>query len=135
MGLRGLGRTMGNAAGRVVPRGEPATLTPHDSSSSLSLSTPVCNKSPSTPPRRAVCRRGCRRDRHTLEKNQLLEAVEDGGYEATLLTVDDDGDAELDDPDVKAAKVPCRDDGKIHRKGGWIAGCVAEWGDRKTPKF
>ena len=34
-----------------------------------------------------------------------MEAVEDGGYEANLRTVDEEGDVELDDPEIKAAKV------------------------------
>lgn len=36
---------------------------------------------------------------------QLLEAVEDGGYEATLRSIDEEGDVEFDDPEIKAAKV------------------------------
>ncbi|CAM9561185.1 unnamed protein product, partial [Ectocarpus fasciculatus] len=36
---------------------------------------------------------------------QLLDAVECGGYEAKLQAVDDDGDAELVNPEVKAAKM------------------------------
>lgn len=36
---------------------------------------------------------------------QLLEAVEDGGYEATLRTIDEQGDVEIDDPEIKAARV------------------------------
>ncbi|CBN76837.1 conserved unknown protein [Ectocarpus siliculosus] len=36
---------------------------------------------------------------------QLLDAVECGGYEANLHAVDDDGDTELVDPEVKAAKM------------------------------
>lgn len=36
---------------------------------------------------------------------QLLEAVEDGGYEANLYAVDADGEAEIEDPEVKASKV------------------------------
>lgn len=40
-----------------------------------------------------------------VRRGQLLDAVECGGYEAKLHAVDDDGDAELVDPEVKAAKV------------------------------
>lgn len=36
---------------------------------------------------------------------QLLEAVEDGGYEAKLRSSDDEGNTEIDDPEIKAAKV------------------------------
>ncbi|CAB1097064.1 unnamed protein product [Ectocarpus sp. CCAP 1310/34] len=40
-----------------------------------------------------------------VRRGQLLDAVECGGYEAKLHAVDDDGDVELVDPEVKAAKM------------------------------
>lgn len=41
-------------------------------------------------------------------RGQLLDAVECGGYEAKLHAVDDDGDVEVVDPEVKAAKVTAK---------------------------
>ncbi|CAN0272336.1 unnamed protein product, partial [Ectocarpus sp. 12 AP-2014] len=43
-----------------------------------------------------------------VRRGQLLDAVECGGYEAKLHAVDDDGDVELVDPEVKAAKVTAK---------------------------
>ncbi|CAM9129320.1 unnamed protein product, partial [Hapterophycus canaliculatus] len=44
-------------------------------------------------------------DPSTTTPDQLLEAIEDGGYEAKLQHVDDEGDSELQDPEIKAAKM------------------------------
>lgn len=40
-----------------------------------------------------------------IVQQQLVDAVESGGYEAKVHAVDEEGVAEVDDPEIKAAKV------------------------------